>query len=162
MLSAVVAIANNNAIGKDNDLLVRIPRDLKRFKEITTGHNMILGRKNFESLPGVLPNRHHIVLTRNKNFHVEDERVTVINSIEALKPYIESEEEHFVVGGGEIYKLLLPYTTKLYITKVYKDFEADTFFPEYDESQWKVVEKEKGIKDEKNPYDYEYITLEKL
>ncbi|MBU5593268.1 dihydrofolate reductase [Clostridium sp. MSJ-4] len=162
MLSAIVAVANNNAIGKDNDLLVRIPRDLKRFKDITTGHTIILGRKNFQSLPRVLPNRHHIILTRNRNFKIEDERVTVIHSIEDLKPYMEDSKEHFVVGGGEIYKLLLPYTDKLYITKVYADFDADTFFPDFNEKQWKVVYREKGIRDEENPYDYEYLDYERI
>lgn len=159
MLSIIVAIGNNNAIGKDNNLLWRIPRDLKRFKEITTGHTLIMGRKTFESLPGILPNRPHVVLTRDNSFKVQDERVKVINSIEDIKPFIEDKEEHFVVGGGEIYKLLLPYTKKLYLTKVYHDFDADTFFPGFDESKWKVISTEKGIKDDKNPYDYEYIDM---
>ena len=162
MLTAVVAVANNNAIGKDNDLLVKIPRDLKRFKDITTGHTMILGRKNFESLPRVLPNRHHIILTRNKDFKVEDDRVTVIHSINDLKPYIESKEEYFVVGGGEIYKQLLPYTDKVYLTRVHADFKADTVFPELKEDEWEIIHKEKGIKDEQNPYDYEYIDYKRI
>lgn len=162
MLTAVVAVANNNAIGKDNDLLVKIPRDLKRFKDITTGHTMILGRKNFESLPRVLPNRHHIILTRNKDFKVEDDRVTVIHSINDLKPYIESKEEYFVVGGGEIYKQLLPYTDKVYLTRVHADFKADTVFPELKEDEWEIIHKEKGIRDEQNPYDYEYIDYKRI
>ncbi|MBU3228251.1 dihydrofolate reductase [Clostridium algidicarnis] len=162
MLTAVVAVANNNAIGKDNDLLVKIPRDLKRFKDITTGHTMILGRKNFQSLPRVLPNRHHIVLTRDKDFKVEDDRVTVIHSTEDLKPYIESKEEYFVVGGGQIYKLLLPYTDKVYITKVNATLYADTFFPDLKEDQWEITHKEKGIRDEQNPYDYEYINYKRI
>ncbi len=162
MLTAVVAVANNNAIGKDNDLLVKIPRDLKRFKDITTGHTMILGRKNFESLPRVLPNRHHIILTRNKDFKVEDDRVTVMHSINDLKPYIESKEEYFVVGGGEIYKQLLPYTDKVYLTRVHADFKADTVFPELKEDEWEIIHKEKGIKDEQNPYDYEYIDYKRI
>ncbi|MBB6632295.1 dihydrofolate reductase [Clostridium algidicarnis] len=162
MLTAVVAVANNNAIGKDNDLLVKIPRDLKRFKDITTGHTMILGRKNFQSLPRVLPNRHHIVLTRDKDFKVEDDRVTVIHSTEDLKPYIESKEEYFVVGGGQIYKLLLPYTDKVYITKVNAALDADTFFPDLKEDEWEITYKEKGIRDEQNPYDYEYIDYKRI
>lgn len=160
MLSAVVAIGNNNVIGGNNGLLWHLPADLKKFKEITmTGSKtMIMGRKTFESLPGVLPGRKHIVLTNNTDFHVDNENVKVVYSIEALKPYIESPEEYFVIGGGQIYKLLMPYTSKMYITRVYGDFEGDTYFPEWNEEEWEVVDEVEGIRDEKNKLPHKLIT----
>lgn len=157
MLSMIVAIANNNVIGKDNKLIWRLPEDLKRFKTITSGKTIIMGRKTFESLGRVLPNRVHIVLTKNKDYHYEHEQVKIVNDIEELKPYIESQEEYFVIGGEAIYKMLMPLAKKMYITKLYEDFDGDTFFPQIDENVWKVVKQEKGIKNEDNPYDYEYI-----
>lgn len=157
MLSMIVAIANNNVIGKDNKLIWRLPEDLKRFKTITSGKTIIMGRKTFESLGRVLPNRVHIVLTKNKDYHYEHEQVKIVNDVEELKPYIESQEEYFVIGGEAIYKMLMPLAKKMYITKLYEDFDGDTFFPQIDENVWKVVKQEKGIKNEDNPYDYEYI-----
>lgn len=157
MLSMIVAIANNNVIGKDNKLIWRLPEDLKRFKTITSGKTIIMGRKTFESLGRVLPNRVHIVLTKNKDYHYEHEQVKIVNNVEELKPYIESQEEYFVIGGEAIYKMLMPLAKKMYITKLYEDFDGDTFFPQIDENVWKVVKQEKGIKNEDNPYDYEYI-----
>lgn len=157
MLSMIVAIANNNVIGKYNKLIWRLPEDLKRFKTITSGKTIIMGRKTFESLGRVLPNRVHIVLTKNKDYHYEHEQVKIVNDIEELKPYIESQEEYFIIGGEAIYKMLMPLAKKMYITKLYEDFDGDTFFPQIDENVWKVVKQEKGIKNEDNPYDYEYI-----
>ena len=161
MLSIIVAKAKNNAIGKDNQLLWHLSDDLKRFKKFTTGHTIIMGRKTFESLGRVLPNRKHIVFTQNPDFKVNDENVEVIDNIDKLKEYEESKEENFVIGGATIYKLLMPKANKLYITKINQEFEGDVYFPEIDENEWKIVETEKGVKDEKNPYDYEYVTYEK-
>ena len=158
MLSIIVAVAKNNVIGKDNKLIWHLPEDLKRFKRITTGHTIIMGRKTFESLGRVLPNRTHIVLSKDTDFKVQDENVQVINDISLLGEYISSEEENFVIGGASIYKLLMPYTNKMYITKINKEFEGDVFFPEIEEKDWKVVETQKGLTDEKNVYDYEYVT----
>ena len=158
MLSIIVAVAKNNVIGKDNKLIWHLPEDLKRFKRITTGHTIIMGRKTFESLGRVLPNRTHIVLSKDKDFRVQDENVQVINDISLLGEYISSEEENFVIGGASIYKLLMPYTSKMYITKINQEFEGDVFFPEIEEKDWGVVETQKGLTDEKNVYDYEYVT----
>ena len=158
MLSIIVAVAKNNVIGKDNKLIWHLPEDLKRFKRITTGHTIIMGRKTFESLGRVLPNRTHIVLSKDTDFKVDDENVQVINDISLLGEYISSEEENFVIGGASIYKLLMPYTSKMYITKINQEFEGDVFFPEIEEKDWGVVETQKGITDEKNVYDYEYVT----
>lgn len=158
MLSIIVAVAENNVIGKDNKLIWYLPEDLKRFKKLTTGHTIIMGRKTFESLGRVLPNRKHVILCNDMELNIEDENVEVLEDISMLKQYIDSTEENFIIGGATIYKLLLPYVNKIYLTLIHEKFEGDVFFPEIDEREWKIVETEKGLKDEKNPYDYEYIT----
>ena len=158
MLSTIVAIANNNVIGKDNKLIWHLPEDLKRFKQITTGKNIIMGRKTFESLGRVLPNRKHIILCNDMEMDIDNENVEILDDISKLDKYINSDEENFVIGGATIYKLLMPYVNKLYITKINQDFEGDVYFPEIKEAEWKEISKEKGLKDDENPYDYEYIT----
>ena len=139
-------------------MIWHLPEDLKKFKKITTGHTIIMGRKTFESLGRVLPNRKHIVLCNDAQLNIDDKNVEIINSVDKLEKYENSENENFVIGGASIYKLLLPKTNKLYITRINQEFEGDVYFPEINESEWKIVEQEKGIKDENNPYDYEYIT----
>lgn len=161
MLSIIAAIGKNNELGKDNKLIWHLPEDLKRFKMLTTGKTIIMGRKTFESLGRVLPNRKHIVLTHNKEYKYDHEMVEVLCDLEEIEKYINSEEENFVIGGASIYKMLMPYTKKLYITKIDEEFSADAFFPEIDENEWEIVEKEQGITDENNPYRYEYITYGK-
>ncbi len=158
MLSLIVAKAKNNIIGKDNKLIWHIPEDLKRFKSLTTGHTIIMGRKTFESLGRVLPNRHHIILCNDAQMNIEDENVEVLEDISMLDKYIKDQEENFVIGGATMYKLLMPYCSKMYITEINQDFEGDVSFPEINMEDWKIVSKEKGLKDEKNPYDYEYVT----
>lgn len=160
MLSIIVAVAKNNVIGKDNKLIWHLPEDLKRFKKLTTGHTIIMGRKTFESLGRVLPNRKHIVLCNDANLTIEDENVEVIDDIKLLESYINSEEENFVIGGATIYKLLMPYANKMYITKINEEFEGDVYFPEIKE-EWKIIEQQKGIRNEENPFDYEYVTYMK-
>ncbi len=161
MLSIIVAVAKNNVIGKDNKLIWHLPEDLKRFKRLTTGHNIIMGRKTFESLGRVLPNRKHIILCNDAELNIEDENVEVLDDVSKLEKYINSDEENFVIGGASIYKLLLPKAEKLYITEINQEFEGDVYFPKIKEEDWKVVEREQGLKDEKNPYDYEYVTYVK-
>ena len=158
MLSIIVAIANENVIGKDNKLIWHLPEDLKRFKKITTGHKIIMGRKTFESLGRVLPNRKHIILCNDMQLDINDENVVILDDITKLDKYIESDEECFVIGGATIYKLLMPYARKMYITKINESFEGDVYFPEIKNTEWKEISREKGLKDENNPYDYEYIT----
>ena len=158
MLSTIVAIANNNVIGKDNKLIWHLPEDLKRFKQITTGKNIIMGRKTFESLGRVLPNRKHIILCNDMEMDIDNENVEILDDISKLDKYINSGEENFVIGGATIYKLLMPYVNKLYITKINHDLEGDVYFPEIKETEWKEISKEKGLKNDENPYDYEYIT----
>lgn len=160
MLSLIVAIADNNVIGKDNKLIWHISEDLKRFKSITSGHKMLMGRKTFESLPGVLPNREHIILTRNKDFTVDSDRVSVIHDLnDFIEKNKDSDEEIFVIGGAEIYRELLPYSQKLYLTKVNHNFEGDTFFPEINYDDYKVLEQSEEIIDEKSNLKYYFIDL---
>jgi len=158
MLSIIVAIANNNVIGKDNKLLWNIPEDLKRFKEITTGKTIIMGRNTFESLGRVLPDRKHVVLCSSGALESDDENVRIVKGTYELEEYINSEEENFVIGGGIVYRILMKHADKLYITKINADFEGDTFFPDISEEEWEIEDRGPGLKNEDNPYDYEYIT----
>ena len=162
MLSIIVAKAKNNVIGKDNQLIWNLPEDLKRFKSMTENHTIIMGRKTFESLGRVLPNRKHIVFSQNPDFQVNDENVEVVHSMLQIQQYIESEEEAFVIGGAMIYGLLMPHVTKMYITQINENFEGNIIFPKFDTEKWEVIDREKGIQDENNKFDYEYITYKKI
>ena len=161
MLSIIVAKAKNNTIGKNNKLLWQLSDDLKKFEELTTGHTIIMGRKTFESLGKILPNRKHIIFSQNPDFKINDENVEIVHSMLQIQQYIEDEEENFVIGGAMIYNLLMPYVTKMYVTQIDKEFEGDAFFPRIDEEKWKEIERIPGIKDEENSLDYEFITYEK-
>ncbi len=158
MLSLIVAKAKNNVIGKDNQMLWKLPDDLKRFKERTLGHTIIMGRKTFESLGGILPERKHIILSRNPDFNIDSDYVKVVHSLLELQDYINDEQEHFVIGGAIIYNLLVPYCNKMYITQLDKDYEGDTVFPKVNEDEWKEISREKGPEDGINNFEYEYIT----
>ena len=161
MLSIIVAKAKNNIIGKENKLIWHLPEDLKHFKELTTGHTIIMGRKTFESLGRVLPNRKHVVFSQNPDFKVDDENVEIVNSMLQIQEYIENKEENFVIGGAMIYNLLMPYVTKMYVTQIDKEFEGDAFFPRIDENIWKEVSRKKGLKNDENNLDYEFIVYER-
>lgn len=161
MLSIIVAVAENNVIGKDNKLIWHLPEDLKRFKRLTTNHTIIMGRKTFESLGRILPNRKHVILCNDMEMNIDDKNVEILEDISMLKDYIDSEEEHFVIGGATIYKLLMPYANKLYLTLIHEEFEGDVYFPEIEEKDWKVIDREEGLRNKENPFDYEYITFER-
>lgn len=160
MLSIIVAKSRNNAIGKDNKLIWHISDDLQRFKKLTTGHTIIMGRKTFESLGRVLPNRMHIVLTRDKSYKVNDENVKIIHDVSEVDPYVKDDNENFVIGGAQIYWALMPKCQKLYITQINKDFVGDSYFPKINEEEWDMIEKIKGPEDG-NDFDYEYITYKR-
>ena len=162
MLSIIVAKAKNNIIGKENKLIWNLPEDLKRFKQLTTGHTIIMGRKTFESLGRVLPNRKHIVFTQNPDFKVKDENKYILAWTTTPWEYIENEEENFVIGGSMIYNLLMPYVTKMYVTEINEEFEGDAFFPKINTEVWKEVSREKGIRNEENDLDYDYVIYEKI
>jgi dihydrofolate reductase len=143
-ISIIVAIANFNVIGKDNKLIWHIPEDLKRFKKITEGHNIIMGRKTFESLPKMkpLPNRNNIVLSKSLNAS-EIENLTIVKSISEAYDVCSNIDENFIIGGSSIYKYFLATVQKLYITKINQDFEGDTFFPEINYNEWNLIQFEK-------------------
>ncbi len=162
MLSIVVAKAKNNIIGKDNKLLWHLSDDLKRFKALTTGHTIIMGRKTFESLGRVLPNRKHIIFSNNPDFKVNDENVEVVHSLLQIQEYIESEEEAFVIGGAMMYNFLMPYVSKMYVTEIEREFEGDAFFPRIDDKKWKEVSREKGPEDGENNFEYNYVVYQKI
>jgi dihydrofolate reductase len=154
MLSIIVAKAKNNIIGKDNKLLWNIPEDLKRFKKLTTGHVIIMGRKTFESIGRVLPDRKHIIFSQNRGLKYDDENVEVVHSMLEIKEYIDNDEENFVIGGAMIYNLLMPHVSKMYVTEIDKDFEGDAFFPKINEDIWEVVEEERGLVDENSNLNF--------
>ena len=158
MLSIIVAKARNNVIGKNNTLIWHLPEDLKRFKTLTTGHTIIMGRRTFESLGRVLPNRKHVILCNDMEMNVADKNVEILSDISMLDKYINSEEENFIIGGATIYRLLMPYANKMYITEIDKEFDGDVSFPEINKEEWDIIEVKKGLRDEKNPFDYNYVT----
>lgn len=159
MLSIIVAAARNNAIGKNNQLLWHMPADLKFFKETTVGHPVVMGRKTFDSVGKPLPKRRNIVITRNPDFSAEG--VEVCLSLEDALGLLDNKEENFIVGGSEIYKMSLPYCDRIYFTEIDGDFEADTFFPEIDAEEWHLISKEEHHADERNPYNYRFLTYER-
>ncbi len=162
MLSIIVAKAKNNIIGKENKMVWHLPADLQHFKEITTGHVIIMGRKTFESLGKVLPNRKHIVFSQNPDFKVNDENVQVVHSMLEIQEYIENEEENFVIGGAMIYNLLMPHVTKMYVTQIEEEFEGDCFFPVINTETWREVSRQKGLKNEENNLDYDFVNYERI
>ncbi len=161
MLSIIVAIADNNAIGKDNKLLAYLPKDLKWFKQNTLNKTILMGRKTYESLPGgALSKRKNIVLTRNENFQAPN--CTVLNDINDVQEYLNSNEENFIIGGAEIYKKFLPIADKLYITRIYAKLEADVFFPEINFDNWKLLEKIENKTDEKHKFNFDFLVYSRL
>ncbi|HEY9169336.1 MAG TPA: dihydrofolate reductase [Lutibacter sp.] len=157
----MAAIAANSALGKDNQLIWHLPADLKRFKKTTLNHAVIMGRKTFESLGKPLPNRSNILITRDKNYKAEG--CLVVNTLkEALKAAAKLDENPFILGGAEIYNQAMPFADKLDITFVHQQFEADVFFPEIDKKIWKETSRENFKADEKNKYDYSFVTFERI
>jgi dihydrofolate reductase len=158
-ISIIVAIAENFAIGKNNDLLFHLPNDLKRFKEITSGHSLIMGRNTLLSLPKwPLPNRRHIVITDNKDDVFPG--CEVVFSIDEAIEQVKDEKEAFVIGGGMVYRQFYPVAGKLYLTLVHKPFDADVYFPEIVYSEWKENSRE-DLFDEKNDFNFSYLNLER-
>ncbi len=160
MISVIAAIAQNYAIGKDNKLLWHISEDLKRFKKLTTGHSVIMGKKTFESLPnGPLPNRKNIVISGDKNNRFEN--CIMAYSVEDALTKCDKNDENFIIGGGSVYRQFLKYADKLYLTMVHKDFEADTFFPEINFDEWELMERHNFEADEKNKFSYSFLNYRK-
>lgn len=157
MITLIAAAAENNALGKDNQLVWHLPNDFKRFKQITSGHYIIMGRKTFESFPKPLPNRTHVIITRQKNYAIEG--CIVVHSIEEAIKTCPKNEELFVIGGAEIYKQSIDFADKIELTRVHATFEADAYFPEINALDWQLVFEEKHPQDEKHNFDYTYQTF---
>lgn len=158
-LGLVVAISENNAIGKDNQLLWHLPADLKHFKNITSGHTIIMGRKTYDSIGKPLPNRRNIVITRQTGLHLEG--IEVVNSLDEALALCKDEKEVFIIGGAEIYRQAILICDRIELTRVHQEFDADAFFPELDNETWKEVWKEDHLPDEKNKFAYTFSTLER-
>lgn len=156
MLTIIAAIANNNALGKDNDLIWYLPADLIRFKKTTTGHHIIMGRNTFESIGKPLPNRTTVIISRNKDYTAEG--CIVVNSLkEALKVAV-NDESPFIIGGGQVYKEAITLADKLDITEVHHSFDADVYFPEIDLNVWEENSRTFFERDQKNKYDYSFVS----
>lgn len=162
MISLLYAMDKNRLIGRNNQLPWHLPQDLAYFKRVTMDHKIVMGRKTFDSIGKPLPGRENIIITRDKNYLCDG--CKVLHSIDELLELSSShkDEEIFVIGGAEIFKEILPFSDRLYITYIHHEFEGDTFFPPTNESEWKMISKEPGIKNEKNPYDYEFVVYEKI
>ncbi len=159
-LTIIVAAGENDAIGKDNQLLWHLSDDLKRFKTLTNGHHIIMGRKTFESFPKPLPNRTHIVISRQPNYKVPD-GVILVNNFEDALDAARKDKQPFVIGGGEIYKQAMDYADTIELTRVHANFEADTFFPKIDPIIWKEISVTHHNKDEKHDYAFSFLTYKK-
>lgn len=159
-LSILAAKAKNNVIGKNNQLIWRLPADLKHFRELTTGETVIMGRKTFESIGKALPGRHNIIITRQQNYNAPG--CEIVSSLEEAIQVSRQEENVFIIGGGEIYRLALPLVGTLYLTEVHEKFEGDTLFPEIDKKIWTETFREDHQADEKNPHDYSFVTYQRM
>ena len=162
MITIIAAIANNNALGKDNDLIWHLPADLKRFKRVTSGHHILMGRNTFESIGKPLPNRTTVIITRNDAYSKEG--CLVVNSIEKAIEVAQSDDHIYIIGGAQIYKQAMEsdLVDQLDITQVHHEFEADVYFPEIDSEKWIETEREDFKADEKNKYDYSFISYKKV
>lgn len=155
--SAIVAYSQNRAIGKNNQLLWRLPNDLKHFKALTLNKPLVLGRKTYESIGRPLPHRRNIILTRDQHFHPAG--CEVVHSVDALEKLVADEPEVMIGGGAEIYRLLMPFTTRLYITEVQAVLEGDVYFPEIDMNVWREVSRESHAMDDTHAYPYDFVLL---
>ena len=158
MISIIAAISKNNVLGKENKLLWHLPKDFKFFKEKTTGKPIIMGRKTFESLPGILPNRTHIVVTRDVAY--KPEGVVIAKSLEgAIEIGLSENEDIFIIGGGQIFKETLEknLAQKMYLTEIEMETDGDTFFPVFDRTKWEIIKKECHTKDEKHDFDFCFV-----
>ncbi|MFD0798187.1 dihydrofolate reductase [Maribacter chungangensis] len=160
-ITMIAAAAQNNALGRNNDLLWHLPDDFKRFKKLTIGHKIIMGRKTFESFPKPLPKRTHIIITRDTAYTVPYDDCVVVHSLEDALQLV-SDEDAFIIGGGEIYKQGEVFADVIELTRVHGTFEADTFFPEIDSDRWALIAEEHHPKDEKHHYAFTYLTYTRI
>ena len=159
-VTLIAAASENNIIGKDNKLIWRLSDDLKHFKELTKGHFVIMGRKTFESMPKALPNRTNVIITRKTDYKAEN--AIVVNSLEKALKVAENDNQPFIIGGGEIYKLSMEIADRIELTRVHTSIEGDTSFPGIDLEKWQEVKNEKRLKNEKNEYDFSFLRYDKI
>ena len=160
MITIIVAASENDVIGNNNKLIWHLSKDLIRFKNLTKGHHVIMGRKTFESMPKALPNRTNVVITRNKNYTAEN--ITVVDSLENALKVCKDDPQPFIIGGGEIYRIGLTYAKRIELTRVYHNFEGDTTFPQIDKNLWKEVRNIKMFDIENHNYNFSFITYDKI
>ena len=156
IVTVIAAIAENNALGKDNELIWYLPADLKRFKKTTTGHHIIMGRNTYESIGKPLPNRTTVIITKNTNYKVDG--CIIVHSLDEALEISKQDETPFIIGGAQIYKQAISIVDKLDITEVHHFFDADVFFPEIDLTVWKEESRTFYKADEKNKYDYSFVS----
>lgn len=159
ILSLIVALSENRVIGKNNDLIWKLSADLKRFKALTTGHHIIMGRKTFESIGRPLPKRTNVIITRNKDYSAQG--CVIVNSLSEALKVCADDSEAFIIGGGQIYKEAVGLVDKMYFTLVHDTFQGDTFFPEIEKENWLLVSEEKHSADQKNELDYSFLNYER-
>ncbi|MBM1108176.1 dihydrofolate reductase [Aurantibacter crassamenti] len=159
----IAAAAENNALGKDNDLLWHLPDDFKRFKKLTTGHSIIMGRKTYESFPKPLPNRRHIIITRDENYKVDFDECVVVNSLLEALELCKLESLSYIIGGGEIYSQAEKFSNKIELTRVHSTFEdADTYFPDIDYKKWNLIFEHHHPADARHKYAFTYLTYSRI
>ncbi len=160
MISIIAALAENRVIGVNNTLPWRLPNDLKHFRRLTTGHAIVMGRKNYESIGKPLPERTNIIVTRNRDYRASG--CLIAHSLDDALALAKGDPEIFVIGGAEIYREALPLADRLYLTQVHSAVEGDTFFPEINDNAWKETAREQHAADEKHAYAYSFVVLERL
>jgi len=155
----IAAAGENNALAKDGDLPWHLPDDFKRFKKLTSGHPIIMGRKTFDGFDKPLPNRKHIIVTRDKKYTVEFEGCVVVHSLEDAFALVKNQALSFIIGGGEIYKQGEKFSNKIELTRIHHTFKgADTFFPEIDKAHWELVGEERHAQDDRHDFAFTYLT----
>lgn len=157
MIHMIAAVARDGGIGKDNGLLCHIPADLKRFKALTMGHTIVMGRKTFESLPGLLPGRPHVVVTRQAAYGEAHDGIQVCHSVDEVCRLMADGEEYFIIGGAAMYEAFMDKADSLYLTEIDGVFPADTFFPEFDRSQWQICEREEHTAEEGKGHAFAFV-----
>lgn len=157
LVTMIAAAGTNDELGLNNELVWHLPDDFKRFKKLTTGHHIIMGRKTFESFPKLLPNRTHVVITRDKGY--KKEGAVIVHSMEEAISITEGDKQPFIIGGGEIYKIGLEFAHSIELTRVHGSFKADTFFPEIPSEKWKLVSEDKHDKDDRHEFAFSYQTF---
>tara|TARA_X000001036_G_scaffold402304_1_gene408023 strand:+ start:374 stop:871 length:498 start_codon:yes stop_codon:yes gene_type:complete len=155
-ITIIAAVSENNVLGKNNKLIWHIPDDLKRFKKLTIGHSVVMGRKTFESISKPLPKRKNIILTRNKNYKAKG--TFIANNIQEALNFCKNDNQPFIIGGGEIYKLFLDISDKIELTRIHQPYNGDAFFPKILEEKWKLIDSKKNNFKQNIDIDFSYLT----